>query len=40
VALPWEDKGKYLSVWKRQSDDSWKIERDISNTNIATAPSK
>ena len=35
-----EDMGRYRSVWKRQSDGSCKIERDISNTNIATAPSK
>jgi ketosteroid isomerase-like protein len=28
------DKGKYLTVWKRQTDGSWKIVRDINNTNL------
>lgn len=28
------DKGKYLTVWKRQADGSWKIVRDVSNSNL------
>jgi uncharacterized protein (TIGR02246 family) len=27
------DNGKYLTVWQRQDDGSWKIVRDISNTD-------
>lgn len=30
-AMP--DKGKYLSVWQRQADGSWKLLRDIWNTD-------
>jgi len=29
-----EDKGKYITVWKRQADGSWKIHRDISNSDL------
>ncbi|MGC1685069.1 MAG: DUF4440 domain-containing protein [Candidatus Acidiferrales bacterium] len=28
------DKGKYLIVWKRQSDGSWKVLFDISNSDL------
>jgi uncharacterized protein (TIGR02246 family) len=28
-----KDKGKYLVVWKRQADGSWKIARDIFNSD-------
>jgi uncharacterized protein (TIGR02246 family) len=28
------DKGKYLTVWKRQADGSWKIARDINNSDL------
>jgi len=27
------DNGKYLTVWERQDDGSWKISRDISNSD-------
>lgn len=27
-------KGKYLTVWKKQADGSWKIVRDISNSDL------
>lgn len=29
-----KDQGKYLTVWKRQADGSWKIIRDISNSDL------
>ncbi len=30
---PMHDKGKYLMVWKKQTDGSWKIYRDINNSD-------
>jgi uncharacterized protein (TIGR02246 family) len=27
------DRGKYITVWERQPDGSWKISRDISNSD-------
>ena len=35
-----DDKGKYLTVWKRQADGSWKVERDINNTDMPPPGSK
>ena len=29
-----KDKGKYLTVWKRQADGAWKIVRDINNSDL------
>ena len=34
---PIKDKGKYLTVWKRQADGAWKIVRDINNTDLPAA---
>lgn len=31
-----KDKGKYLTIWKRQTDGSWKIVRDINNSDLPT----
>jgi ketosteroid isomerase-like protein len=31
------DSGKYLTVWRKQGDGSWKIIRDINNSDIAPA---
>jgi ketosteroid isomerase-like protein len=28
------DKGKYLTVWKKQSDGSWKVLFDMSSTDL------
>jgi len=28
------DRGKYAIVWKRQADGSWKVVRDISNSDL------
>ena len=36
---PVDDKGKYLTVWQRQADGTWKIARDISNSN-PSAPAR
>jgi uncharacterized protein (TIGR02246 family) len=30
---PVPDKGKYLTVWKKQADGSWKIYRDMPNSD-------
>jgi uncharacterized protein (TIGR02246 family) len=32
-ALP--DTGKYISIWQRQSDGSWKMARDIFNSDLS-----
>jgi len=29
------DRGKYIELWRRQSDGSWKIFRDIWNTDLS-----
>jgi ketosteroid isomerase-like protein len=29
-----KDTGKYLTVWKHQADGSWKIIRDIDNSDL------
>jgi ketosteroid isomerase-like protein len=28
------DKGKYMTVWKKQADGSWKLLRDIANSDL------
>jgi uncharacterized protein (TIGR02246 family) len=33
-AKPIQDKGKFLVVWQRQADGSWKIIRDINNSDL------
>ena len=36
---PTNDVGKYVTVWQKQADGSWKVIRDISNSDVA-APTK
>jgi ketosteroid isomerase-like protein len=31
-------KGKYLTVWKKQADGSWKVLYDMFNSDMPTAP--
>jgi len=31
---PFNDKGKYLTVWKKQTDGSWKAIEDILNSDL------
>ena len=31
------DHGKYITVWKKQSDGSWKVLRDIFNSDVSGA---
>lgn len=35
-----EEKGKYIAVWKKQMDGSWKIVRDINNSDMMPMASK
>lgn len=30
-----QDQGKYIVIWKKQADGSWKVHRDIFNSNIS-----
>jgi len=33
-----KDTGKYMTVWKKQADGSWKVIRDINNSDQPAAP--
>lgn len=35
-----DDKGKYVTVWKKQADGSWKVVRDIFNSDMPAPGSK
>ena len=35
MTVAMHDKGKYLEIWKKQSDGSWKVTRDIFNSDMA-----
>ncbi len=40
-AAPIEDHGKYLTIWRKQADGSWKVLRDIWNSDLPLpAPEK
>jgi ketosteroid isomerase-like protein len=32
------DQGKYLTIWRKQSDGSWKVAEDIFNSDIPIPP--
>jgi len=34
---PAHDKGKYVTVWKKQGDGSWRVVRDIFNSDLPAA---
>jgi uncharacterized protein (TIGR02246 family) len=34
---PASDKGKYVTIWGKQSDGSWKVVRDIFNSDMPAA---
>ncbi len=36
---PVTDRGKFVVVWKKQTDGAWKIAADIWNSDLAPAPS-
>lgn len=35
---PLADEGKYLVVWHREADGSWKLHRDMFSSNLPPAP--
>jgi ketosteroid isomerase-like protein len=40
-AAPIEDRGKYLGIWRKQADGSWKISRSMFNSDLPLpAPEK
>ena len=34
---PVTDRGKYVTVWKKQADGSWKVAADIFNSDLPAA---
>ena len=34
TGMPMADEGKYLTVWKKQADGSWKVAADMFNSNL------
>lgn len=32
--VPVDEKGKYLEIWRRQADGSWKLARDMFNSDL------
>jgi ketosteroid isomerase-like protein len=37
---PMTDKGKYLEVWKKQADGTWKCVVDMFNTDLPAPPAQ
>lgn len=33
-----QDRGKYVTIWKKQKDGSWKVQLDIFNSDLPAAP--
>jgi ketosteroid isomerase-like protein len=38
AAMPAPEKGKYVTVWKKQTDGQWKVAEDIFNADSAGPP--
>jgi uncharacterized protein (TIGR02246 family) len=36
-APPFLDHGKYMVIWQKQSDNSWKLKRDMWSSNLPAA---
>jgi ketosteroid isomerase-like protein len=34
LGSPMKDSGKYMTVWRKQADGSWKVVADMFNTNM------
>jgi ketosteroid isomerase-like protein len=39
MPVPASDQGKYIEIWKKQADGTWKIVRDIYNSDVSAAGS-
>jgi ketosteroid isomerase-like protein len=40
-AAPIENRGKYIEIWRKQADGSWKILRDVYSSDLPLpAPEK
>jgi ketosteroid isomerase-like protein len=33
-AQPVQERGKHIAIWRRQADGSWKVSRDIDNSDL------
>jgi ketosteroid isomerase-like protein len=38
TGMPAPEKGKYVTIWKKQADGSWKVSEDIFNADASGAP--
>lgn len=38
IANPAIDKGKFVDVWKKQADGSWKAAADVINSDLPAPP--
>ena len=38
TGTPMTEKGKYVTVWKKQADGTWKVEQDIFNADAPPPP--